>query len=140
VLALTAASVLAPMAGAAVGAAVLAGAFAVPFRPAWAVWWGSNLVGILVVGPLALSAPPLRWRAWRRAVAAGGLSVGSGRLAVRWQVGSKGLALDWIETVGPSVVPPAPTGFGTRVIHGSIESQLGGTVASTGGQRASPAA
>lgn len=57
----------------------------------------------------------------------GALSVPEGRLAVHWQLGPGGtLAIDWRETGGPPVRPPAQRGFGTRVIAQALAHHLGG--------------
>lgn len=66
----------------------------------------------------------------------GALSVGEGRLAVSWTIqGSPGeaprLLISWEERNGPPVIPPSPerrVGFGSRLIAGSIERQLGGSL------------
>lgn len=60
----------------------------------------------------------------------GALSVPEGRLSVRWQVNPAGqLLIDWQETGGPAVAPPAHRGFGTRVITQALSHQLGGSAA-----------
>jgi two-component sensor histidine kinase len=66
----------------------------------------------------------------------GALSVGSGRLAVRWNVwnvaqngGSQSrLCMRWEESGGPNVVPPTRSGFGTSIIRELIPYELGGSV------------
>jgi PAS domain S-box-containing protein len=65
----------------------------------------------------------------------GALSVGSGRLAVRWNVwnvaqngGSQSwLCIRWEESGGPNVVPPARSGFGTSIVRELIPYELGGS-------------
>lgn len=58
----------------------------------------------------------------------GALSVPQGRLAVRWQVQAGGrLQLDWQESGGPPVQPPARRGFGTRVIGQALSHHLRGS-------------
>jgi PAS domain S-box-containing protein len=58
----------------------------------------------------------------------GALSVGSGRVAVSWQVSGGALRLTWIETGGPGVAPPQRMGLGTDIILRSVEDQLGGEI------------
>lgn len=58
----------------------------------------------------------------------GALSVTEGRLSVHWQVNAAGqLLIDWQESGGPAVAPPAHRGFGTRVITQALSHQLGGS-------------
>ncbi len=66
----------------------------------------------------------------------GALSLPQGRLTVRWTVtgtapGERGLELDWEESGGPPVVPPATPGFGTRMIERGLARQLGAEVSSS---------
>jgi PAS domain S-box-containing protein len=59
----------------------------------------------------------------------GALSNDSGRVEVAWRVVLEGggeLQLTWIESGGPPVVPPARTGFGSRLIQRSLAHDLGG--------------
>ncbi len=56
----------------------------------------------------------------------GALSSATGRLALWWEVQADVLTIHWHETAGPSTRAPATTGFGTQIITGSIERQLGG--------------
>lgn len=66
----------------------------------------------------------------------GALSVAEGRLEIAWEVvaangKSATLHLDWRERGGPSVAPRTERsrqGFGSRLIHSSVERQLGGSV------------
>lgn len=65
------------------------------------------------------------------AVKYGALSVPAGRLAVTWrrsedESGSR-ISLQWRESGGPKVTPPARPGFGTRLIERSTSYELGGT-------------
>ncbi|WP_376089417.1 PAS domain-containing protein [Roseomonas sp. CCTCC AB2023176] len=66
------------------------------------------------------------------AVKYGALSVPAGRVVVGWTVtgGPSGcLRLRWSESGGPRVEgPPDRRGFGTRVLDGTVRSQLGGTL------------
>jgi two-component sensor histidine kinase len=63
----------------------------------------------------------------------GALSVGGGRVSVRWRrlatngTGSH-LALEWEESGGPAIAPSARAGYGTSVIRDLIPYELGGTV------------
>src|SRR6185295_5437588 len=56
----------------------------------------------------------------------GALSSASGKLAVGWDLQADVLTIDWRETAGPAARTPSTTGFGTQIITGSIERQLGG--------------
>jgi two-component sensor histidine kinase len=59
----------------------------------------------------------------------GALSQPHGRLSVAWRFSEQGLSLDWIESDGPTIAaPPVAQGFGTSVLRGGIEQQLGGRV------------
>jgi PAS domain S-box-containing protein len=60
------------------------------------------------------------------AVKHGALSVPHGRVNLTWQLGKEELRIQWLETGGPPVTPPAQRGFGTKVIATSIEHQLNG--------------
>jgi CheY-like chemotaxis protein len=60
------------------------------------------------------------------AVKYGALSVPKGRVALNWQLTPEALTFRWSERGGPSPKPSARRGYGTRVIAGSIEGQLGG--------------
>jgi CheY-like chemotaxis protein len=54
----------------------------------------------------------------------GALSIPSGKVTLRWDLGTRGLRIEWMETEGPPAAPPAVNGYGMKVIR-SIE-QLGG--------------
>jgi len=56
----------------------------------------------------------------------GALSTAAGKLALWWEVQADVLTIHWHETAGPATRVPATTGFGTQIITGSIERQLGG--------------
>ncbi|MFC7739051.1 PAS domain S-box protein [Roseomonas sp. GCM10028921] len=60
----------------------------------------------------------------------GALSVPGGKLEVKWRVDHSAgtLRIDWIESGGPPVSPPARRGFGSRLIEATIRNQLGGSV------------
>jgi two-component sensor histidine kinase len=65
------------------------------------------------------------------AVKYGALSRAEGKVEIAWRLNDPGapeLTLCWTESGGPPVDPPTRTGFGTSLIHGSIERHLGGTV------------
>ncbi|HEU5018949.1 MAG TPA: response regulator [Pseudolabrys sp.] len=56
----------------------------------------------------------------------GALSVEAGRVEIDWKVQPGQLDLSWTELHGPRIRAPRRSGYGTRVIRGGIESQLGG--------------
>jgi PAS domain S-box-containing protein len=63
----------------------------------------------------------------------GAISVKSGRISVRWSFRRNGhaegwLRIEWAESGGPNVVPPARSGYGTSVVRELIPYELGGTV------------
>src|SRR5207302_8774268 len=60
------------------------------------------------------------------AVKYGALSVPAGRVALTWDITPGELTLRWTELGGPAPKPPERLGYGTRVINGSIQRQLGG--------------
>jgi two-component sensor histidine kinase len=65
------------------------------------------------------------------AVKYGALSVKGGRVEVRWTVLSGNrpeLRLEWCESRGPTVTPPAAQGFGSVLVQREIERELGGTI------------
>jgi len=61
----------------------------------------------------------------------GALKVSEGRLSVTWRVTGQGsdhfLELNWAESGGPTVSPPAVHGFGTVLIERGLKHSLGGT-------------
>ena len=57
----------------------------------------------------------------------GALSAATGKLSVEWEVQADALTIYWQESAGPEAHAPKVTGFGTQIITGSIERQLGGT-------------
>jgi len=86
-----------------------------------------------IVGPKVLLAPTkaqtLALALHELAVNAakyGALSTATGKLALRWEVQDDALIIHWHESAGPQTQKPAATGFGTQIITGSIERQLGG--------------
>jgi len=63
----------------------------------------------------------------------GAISVKSGRVSVRWKLMRNGhaeswLCIQWEESGGPPVVPPARSGYGTSVVRELIPYELGGSV------------
>ncbi|WP_380069351.1 hypothetical protein [Dankookia sp. GCM10030260] len=59
----------------------------------------------------------------------GALSVPDGRLRVAWRLEGERALVDWEETEGPTVAPPARRGFGTTVIERGLAKEIGGGVA-----------
>ena len=62
----------------------------------------------------------------------GALSVPGGRIEIHWQPvrtdnARPVLHIDWLEHSGPPVTDPAQSGFGSKLIEGSIAAELGGT-------------
>jgi two-component sensor histidine kinase len=68
------------------------------------------------------------------AVKHGALGSPDGRVHVGWAVtsapgtASPRLRLDWVESGGPPVAPPARRGFGSRMLEQGLAGELGGTV------------
>lgn len=59
----------------------------------------------------------------------GALSSEGGRVSIGWsRIGDK-LRLEWRESGGPRVEPPARRGFGSRLIERGLEADLGGSAA-----------
>jgi len=60
----------------------------------------------------------------------GALSAPGGSIVIAWRSveedGRPMLRIDWVEHGGPPVTPPAQRGFGSKLIEGSIASELGG--------------
>src|SRR6185369_10114927 len=54
------------------------------------------------------------------------LSSTAGKLALWWEIQGDVLTIHWNESAGPVTRAPSVTGFGTQIITGSIERQLGG--------------
>ena len=57
----------------------------------------------------------------------GALNHPEGRLSVNWEL-SDVLRLDWLETGITGVAAPAKTGFGSKLIRGTIEGQFQGNI------------
>ena len=66
------------------------------------------------------------------AVKYGALSNDAGRVDVRWSVaperGRDRLRMEWRESGGPAVTPPARRGFGSRLVERGLAGEMGGTV------------
>jgi two-component sensor histidine kinase len=65
------------------------------------------------------------------AVKHGAFSTRQGLVEVDWTLpaGSPVLRLRWAETGGPPIAaPPSRTGFGSRVLRGTVLDQLGGSI------------
>lgn len=58
----------------------------------------------------------------------GALSVPGGHVLVALSIEGEDCAIEWRECGGPTVIPPAHEGFGSRLIALSIERQLGGRI------------
>jgi two-component sensor histidine kinase len=60
----------------------------------------------------------------------GALSVPDGQVRVSWQIdeGNSELRLQWVESGGPLVAPPATTSYGTELIQSVTTYSLGGRV------------
>jgi PAS domain S-box len=56
----------------------------------------------------------------------GAFSTEPGRIEIAWKIEGGELTLSWTESGGPTVAAPKRGGYGTRVIKGGIEGQLGG--------------
>ena len=56
----------------------------------------------------------------------GALSNAIGKLELKWDVQPDSIVFHWREAGGPLTQAPGKTGFGTRIITGSVERQLGG--------------
>jgi two-component sensor histidine kinase len=62
------------------------------------------------------------------AVRHGALAAAEGRVTVGWGLEDDRLKLEWRESGGPLVSPPAHRGFGSVLIERSIPYELGGIV------------
>lgn len=56
----------------------------------------------------------------------GALSARAGRVGVTWHIADAMLVLEWRESGGPLVVPPAHRGFGSMMIERSLAYEVGG--------------
>ena len=114
-------------------------------------WGGASLEGLVAdatehlageVGRFDIAGEPLRL-APRAALALamalhelgtnaakyGALAVEGGRVAIAWTLAEDRLRLEWRESGGPPVEPPARRGFGSRLIERGLEADLGGRAA-----------
>lgn len=55
-----------------------------------------------------------------------GAYAGGGEVAVRWAERDGMIELDWVESGGPPVAPPARIGFGSRLVERLLRGDLGG--------------
>ena len=58
----------------------------------------------------------------------GALSVPQGGINVAWTIAEQDLRIEWRETGGPAVSPPARRGFGSRLVERGLAHELDGTV------------
>lgn len=59
----------------------------------------------------------------------GALSTPAGRLAVNWREDeADNLIVEWVESDGPPVSPPARKGFGSRMLNTVVTGELGGSL------------
>src|ERR1700730_5650722 len=56
---------MAPLVSASIGAAALAGAYAIPWVPIWVNWYAANATGMITVAPFLLSLKSKEWEALR---------------------------------------------------------------------------
>lgn len=61
----------------------------------------------------------------------GALSVPGGRVDIGWSTSDGRLRIQWKESGGPPVSPPAQRGFGLRMIERALAADLSGTAAAT---------
>lgn len=83
---------------------------------------------VLFAPPQALAMGMIIHELATNAAKHGALSRQGGRVSVRWTAPDAAgrVALDWIETGGPTVPKPERTGFGSRLIATSLKGDLGG--------------
>jgi two-component sensor histidine kinase len=62
------------------------------------------------------------------AVKYGALSAAAGSVEIKWSIDKDQFRWSWREQSGPPVIPPAQTGFGTRLIERSLATQLSAEV------------
>lgn len=58
----------------------------------------------------------------------GALTTDTGCVEVTWLREENNLVLRWAESGGPAITAPSAFGFGTKLIHGTIVGQFGGSV------------
>ena len=85
---------------------------------------------VTIVAPSAQAVSIVLHELTINAVKHGALSVSSGRVAVSIAVNQRsgGLIVDWNETGGPAVTPPARRGFGSVIIERTVRDQLTGEI------------
>jgi PAS domain S-box-containing protein len=80
-----------------------------------------------ILGPIAAQSLALVLHELAtNAVKYGALSVPTGRVALTWELTQDEITLRWTELGGPAPKQPERRGYGTRVINGTIDGQLGG--------------
>ena len=80
-----------------------------------------------ILGPIAAQSLALVLHELAtNAVKYGALSVPAGRVALTWELTQDEITLRWTELGGPAPKQPERRGYGTRVINGTIDGQLGG--------------
>ena len=100
---------------------------------------GANSNRVLVEGPDVLLEPQTAvsvamaiHELCTNAIKYGALSNESGGIAIRWQLGTGDggpvIHLEWVESGGPHVPPPATRGFGSRMIERGLSAELRGQV------------
>jgi two-component sensor histidine kinase len=62
------------------------------------------------------------------AIKYGALSKPGGSIDIDWGLDGETFRMSWIEKDGPKVVPPAASGFGTRLLERALASEIGGKV------------
>ena len=98
---------------------------------------GSYLAGaqaqVTIAGPDVLLAPRhlislgmIVHELMTNAVKYGALSCASGRISLVWTMSCGKLAIEWIETGMTGIMPPARTGFGSKMIARSVAHELRG--------------
>ncbi|WP_428407186.1 HWE histidine kinase domain-containing protein [Hyphococcus sp.] len=58
----------------------------------------------------------------------GALSTSKGKLSVTWRRADDGLSIEWRESGGPPVAPPAVEGFGTTLLSSLVDNFEGGAI------------
>ncbi|MHA6332233.1 HWE histidine kinase domain-containing protein [Qipengyuania sp. CAU 1752] len=58
----------------------------------------------------------------------GALSLANGRIDVKLETTGTSIRVDWIESGGPAVSKPTSSGYGSRLLQLSVQSQLNGTI------------
>ena len=55
----------------------------------------------------------------------GALSQPAGEISIRWSLAGESIGMEWRETGGPPVEPPARKGFGSRLLGQGLAAELG---------------